>query len=38
VLRLKVSDISLNGRATRGVNLMKLPASDLIASLARLRE
>ncbi|MBP7354561.1 MAG: DNA gyrase subunit A [Longilinea sp.] len=38
VLRLKVAEISLSSRATRGTSLMKLPAGDAIASLARLRE
>jgi DNA gyrase subunit A len=36
VLRLKISGISTNGRVTRGSRLMKVGASDSIASLARL--
>jgi DNA gyrase subunit A len=35
VLRLKVKDISLTGRATRGVHLMDLGVGDAVASLAR---
>jgi DNA gyrase subunit A len=36
VLRLKVSQISQSGRATRGVRLMDVPAGDHMASLARI--
>ncbi|HPH96374.1 MAG TPA: DNA gyrase subunit A [Anaerolineaceae bacterium] len=35
-LRLKATDISESGRATRGVNLMKLDNGDMVASLARI--
>ncbi|GAP15469.1 DNA gyrase subunit A [Longilinea arvoryzae] len=35
VLRLKVKDISLTSRATRGVHLMDLGAGDAVASVAR---
>ncbi|HWQ04345.1 MAG TPA: DNA gyrase subunit A [Longilinea sp.] len=35
VLRLKVKEISLTGRATRGVHLMDLGKGDGVASLAR---
>ncbi|TLN10739.1 hypothetical protein FDZ74_10730 [bacterium] len=35
VLRLKVKDISLTGRATRGIHLMDLGNGDAVASLAR---
>jgi DNA gyrase subunit A len=36
VLRLKVSQVSQSGRATRGVRLMGVPAGDRMASLARI--
>ena len=36
VLRLKVSQVSQSGRATRGVKLMNMPAGDRLASLARI--
>jgi len=36
VLRLKVSQVSQSGRATRGVKLMGVPAGDRMASLARI--
>jgi len=36
VLRLKVSDIRLSGRATRGSRLMDIKDGDMVASLARL--
>jgi DNA gyrase subunit A len=37
-LRTKVKDISRQGRATQGVQLMSLPAGDTIASVALLAE
>ena len=36
VLRLKVSDISINGRATRGMRLIDLAKGDTVASIARI--
>jgi len=36
VLRLKVADIRLSGRATRGSRLMDVKDGDTVASLARL--
>ena len=36
VLRLKVSQVSQSGRATRGVRLMNMPTGDRLASLARI--
>lgn len=36
MLRLKVSNISMSGRATRGFKLMDLGADDIVASLARI--
>jgi len=36
VLRLKVSQVSQSGRATRGVRLMDVPGGDRMASLARI--
>ena len=35
-LRLKVSQISVSGRATRGVHLMNMSGNDSLASLARI--
>ena len=35
-LRLKVSQVSVSGRATRGVHLMNMSANDSLASLARI--
>jgi DNA gyrase/topoisomerase IV subunit A len=36
VLRLKVKDISLSGRAARGTHLMNLANGDAVVSLARI--
>ena len=36
MLRLKVKDISMSGRATRGFNVMDLGDEDTVASLARI--
>ncbi len=36
IIRMKVSDISRTGRATRGVRLMDLAESDSVATLARI--
>ncbi len=36
VLRLKVTQVSQSGRATRGVRLMDVPTGDRMASLARI--
>lgn len=36
MLRLKVKDISMSGRATRGFRLMDLGKEDIVASLARI--
>ncbi len=36
VLRLRVSDVTLSGRATRGFRLMDLMPDDTVASLARI--
>ena len=38
VLRTKVKDITLSGRATRGVVLMQLQAGDTVASMARVAD
>ncbi len=38
VLRLRVVDISVQGRATKGVSLMKLEKDDTIAAVARITE
>jgi len=35
-VRLKVSQVSISGRATRGVHLMDMQAGDAVASVARL--
>jgi len=36
-LRLKVKDISMSGRATRGFKLMDLGDEDVVASVARIQ-
>ncbi len=36
MLRLKVKDISMSGRATRGFKLMDLGSEDIVASVARI--
>lgn len=36
MLRLKVNDISMSGRATRGFKLMDLGSDDVVASVARI--
>jgi len=35
-IRLKVKDVKVSGRATRGVRLMRLHAGDFVASVARI--
>jgi len=35
-IRLKVEDVKVSGRATRGVRLMRLREGDYVASVARL--
>jgi len=35
-IRLKVKDVKVSGRATRGVRLMRLRDDDYVASVARL--
>jgi len=37
ILRLKVKDISMSGRATRGFKLMDLGDEDVVASVARIQ-
>jgi len=37
VLRLRVADITVSGRSTRGVHLMDIGKDDSVASLARIR-
>ncbi len=36
LIRLKVKDISLSGRATRGYRVMDLGKDDFVASVARI--
>jgi DNA gyrase subunit A len=38
VIRLEVADISIQGRATRGVRIMQLEAGDSVAAVARIPE
>ena len=38
VLRLKVSDISIQGRSTRGVTLMNIEEDDSVAAVARIKD
>ena len=35
-IRLKVKDVKISGRATRGVRLMRLKDGDYVASVARI--
>jgi DNA gyrase subunit A len=38
VIRIPVKDISIQGRATRGVTIMNLEKSDTVAAIARIPE
>jgi len=38
VIRMPVEDISIQGRATRGVTIMHLEAGDSVAAMARIPE
>ena len=38
VIRMSVADISIQGRATRGVTIMNLEKGDTVAAMARIPE
>jgi len=37
-LRLRVKDVSVSGRATRGTHIMDIAENDVLASIARISE